>query len=169
MNVDFEQIKEKYHKITKTLIAENNTVAAMESCTGGLIGVLLSDLDGASAVVPGGTFAYSNREKIRNGVPETIIDRYGVYSTETARDMASAARENHEADIGLGITGSIGAPDPNNPDSVPGEVLIAMDVKGELVIDRMVIVPLEILDDGRMAVRYYVADQVAELMHTVLG
>lgn len=168
MAVDFHQVQDKYHEITRALIGEEKTVAAMESCTGGLVGVLLSDIDGASAVVPGGSFTYSNKEKIRNGVPESIIDKYGVYSTETARHMASAARDNHYSDIGLGITGSIGAPDPNNPDSVPGEVHIAMDVKGEMIIDRMILLPMEVLDSGRMASRYYVADKVADLLMEVV-
>ena len=168
MTVDFHQIEDKYHGITKALISEEKTVAAMESCTGGLVGVLLSDMEGASAVVPGGTFSYSNKEKIRNGVPESIIDHYGVYSTETARHMASAARENHLSDIGLGITGSIGAPDPNNIDSVPGEVHIAIDVKGEMILDRMLLLPMEVLDGGRMTARYYVADKVADMLLTVV-
>ena len=168
MIVDFHKTADKYHRITRALIGEEKTVAAMESCTGGLVGVLLSDIDGASAVVPGGTFSYSNEEKIRNGVPETVINRYGVYSAETARHMASAAREGHSSDIGIGITGSIGVADPNNPDSVPGEVYIAMDVKGEMIIDRMLILPLEIIDEGRMSARYYVADKVADMMLTVV-
>ncbi|MBO6108786.1 MAG: CinA family protein, partial [Eubacterium sp.] len=77
------EIIEKYHQLTEILIERELTIAAMESCTGGLIGALLSDKEGASAVVPGGFFTYSNETKILSGVPEDVIEKYGVYSKET--------------------------------------------------------------------------------------
>ncbi len=92
----------------------------MESCTSGLLASMLTDTEGASAIFMGSDVTYANEEKIRCGVPEDIITRYGVYSAECARAMAIACRNRHHADISVGITGTTGNQDPNNPGSIQG-------------------------------------------------
>ena len=152
-----------YHSITATLIEKKLTVSTMESCTGGIIGMLLSDREGSSEVVKGGLFTYSNEAKISCGVAADVIDTYGVYSLETAREMAKVCRQKFGSDIGIGVTGSIGTIDPNNDDSVPGEVYIAVDLRGD-VRDKMIeLAPAE-RHDSRLAI----ADQVAELLTEIV-
>ncbi|MBQ6550413.1 MAG: CinA family protein [Lachnospiraceae bacterium] len=125
-----EAVRAAYEKITKTLIAEGLTITTMESCTAGFLSSLITDTEGASAVLPGAFVTYSNEAKIRAGVPREVIEKYTVYSKETASAMAAACRRAFGTDIGVGITGSFGNVDPANPDaSVPGEVYFAIETK----------------------------------------
>ena len=135
----------------------------MESCTGGLIGVLLSDREGASAVVKGGYFTYTNEQKIACGVPADVIEQYGVYSKETACAMATAARKSTGSDIGIGVTGSIGTIDPNNSDSIPGEVFFAIDMNGNVHNKKMTIAPASRYDS-----RYFIADDIADILFDLM-
>ena len=91
------------------------TLSAMESCTGGLLASTITDIDGSSAYFKGGYVAYTARMKMNLGVSADLIERYGTISSEVACDMARAARENLEADYGIGITGIAG------PDEVEGK------------------------------------------------
>ena len=82
-------IEANYHKLTEILIKKGITVTTMESCTSGLIASLITDSEGASAIFKGGFVTYSNEAKILNGVSESIINDYGVYSPETAKAARS--------------------------------------------------------------------------------
>ncbi len=119
-------VRELYAEIIRTLISRGMTITTMESCTGGLIASLLTDTEGASAALRGAYVTYSNEAKKAAGVPAEILDRYGVYSKETARSMAERCRAAFGADIGIGVTGTFGNTDPANGDSVPGEVYAAV-------------------------------------------
>ena len=101
----------------------------MESCTAGQIASLLTDTSGSSAIIKGAFVTYSNEAKIRQGVSENIINEYGVYSKETAAEMARVCRDFYDADLGIGVTGSFGNIDPKNKDSVPGEVYFAISTR----------------------------------------
>ena len=103
----------------------------MESCTGGLIASLLTDTEGSSSVFKGSFVTYSNEAKIQQGVPSSTIEKYGVYSKETAIAMANAARTSFNSDLSIGVTGTFGNPDPANPDSIPGEVHFAISTPTE--------------------------------------
>ncbi|WP_026498647.1 CinA family protein [Butyrivibrio sp. WCD2001] len=126
MQTKENQIRQKYEKITKTLIEKHLTITTMESCTAGMVASLLTDTEGSSAVLRGAFITYSNEAKIMQGVPAEIIEKYGVYSEETARAMAAACRKAYGADFGIGVTGTMGNADPENNDSVPGEVYFAI-------------------------------------------
>lgn len=124
-----KEVRDKYYKLVKLLIEKNKSITTMESCTAGQIASLITDTEGASAIIKGAFVTYSNEAKIRQGVPEEIINKHGVYSKETASEMARVCREFYDADIGVGVTGSFGNTDPNNKDSVPGEVYFAICTK----------------------------------------
>lgn len=116
-------IRSNYEKLTRLLIERKLTITTMESCTSGQIASLITDTEGASAVVKGAFITYCNEAKIMQGVPAEIINKYSVYSEETARAMACVCRERYNADIGIGVTGTMGNIDPANPDSSsPGKV-----------------------------------------------
>ena len=119
-------VRDKYRKITKTLIAKQLSITTMESCTSGQIASLITDTEGSSAVMKGAYITYSNEAKVKCGVPESIIAEHGVYSEETARAMAETARKAYSADIAIGVTGTMGNVDPANNDSTPGEVFFAL-------------------------------------------
>ena len=97
-----EDIESNYHEITAKLIEKSLTVTTMESCTSGLIASLITDCEGASASFKGGFVTYSNEAKILNGVDKNIIDKYGVYSFETAKAMAKSCKDFYSIGILLG-------------------------------------------------------------------
>lgn len=129
--MDWEvRVRARWAAITAKLIAKNLTVSAMESCTGGQLASLLTDTEGASAVVKGAFVTYSNEAKVMQGVSSQVISQFGVYSAETAEQMAKACRRAYGADLGIGITGTFGNPDPNNPEGQLGQVWFAIAQDG---------------------------------------
>jgi nicotinamide-nucleotide amidase len=90
------------------LSERQQSLAVMESLTGGLLASTITDYPGSSKHFIGGVVTYSTDLKIQMGVPREIIEQYGVISAETARAMASAVRQLLKADYGLGVTGVAG-------------------------------------------------------------
>ena len=88
-----EKVREKYDNLVKYLIKSDISITTMESCTAGQIASLLTDTSGSSAIIKGAFVTYSNEAKIRLGVSEKIINEYGVYSKETAAEMARVCRD----------------------------------------------------------------------------
>lgn len=157
---DEATVREKFRRVTLALIERKATITAMESCTGGAIASLITDTEGASAALKGAFVTYSNAAKVRQGVPAEVIERWGVYSAQTAAAMAKACRAAYEADIGLGVTGSFGNVDPNNADSVPGEVFFAVeDARGTQCFHCAI--PAQ---PTRRAYKLYIANAVADAL-----
>ena len=85
------------------------TLATAESCTGGLVGHLITTVSGSSAYYLGGVIAYSNELKqALLGVPASILETHGAVSRECAEAMARGIREQTGADIGISTTGIAG-------------------------------------------------------------
>jgi nicotinamide-nucleotide amidase len=85
------------------------TLAAAESCTGGLVAKRLTDIPGASAHFLGGVTVYTSEAKAALlGLQPDFMEKYGVVSVEVATEMASAIRARLGAEIGLSITGLAG-------------------------------------------------------------
>ena len=96
------------------LLAERGlTLAAMESCTGGLLASTVTDVPGASQYFKGSLVTYATEVKSLAGVSARLIEEHGVVSAEVAGAMAQAVREALDADVGVGITGVAG-PGPQN-------------------------------------------------------
>ena len=159
-----KNVRDKYRLITKTLIEKKLTVTTMESCTSGLVASLLTDTEGASAVLKGAFITYSNEAKIKQNVPAETIETFGVYSEETAREMALAAKRAYDADIAVGVTGTMGNADPANNDSTPGEVFFAI-AKRENVRGYHIFVPVQ---DSRYEYKLYVAGAIADEIARVM-
>jgi nicotinamide-nucleotide amidase len=102
------------------------TVAAAESCTGGLVAHYLTGVPGSSDYFRGGIVAYHNDLKERLlGVSREIIDDFGVVSEQTAMVMAAGARTALEADFGIATTG-IAGPDGGTPELPVGTVIVGL-------------------------------------------
>jgi PncC family amidohydrolase len=144
MYVLLDEVHGLYRELTLELIKQGLTIATMESCTSGLVASLISDTEGASSVLAGGYVTYCNAAKEAAGVPAKVIDTYGVYSQQTAQQMATAARKGLGTRIGIGVTGTFSNSDPANRDSVPGMVWFAIDMDGEVSCTK-----LEIPGDGQ--------------------
>ena len=84
-------------------------IATAESCTGGLVAALLTEIAGSSDVVDRAFVTYSNEAKqAMLGVPTRTLERYGAVSRQTASAMARGALANSDADIAVAITGIAG-------------------------------------------------------------
>lgn len=130
---DEQEIRNDYKKLTQELIAKKLMITTMESATSGQIASLITDTEGSSAIMKGAFVTYSNEAKIQQGVPEQVINTYTVYSKETARAMAEICRKAYDANIGIGVTGTMGNVDPANAEaSVPGQVYFAISLNGEV-------------------------------------
>lgn len=93
----------------RMLIDRGLTIAVAESCTGGLIGHLLTQVPGISSVLDRAVVAYSNGAKTDSlGVPAALIEEHGAVSAEVAQAMARGVRDRAGTDIGLSTTGIAG-------------------------------------------------------------
>jgi nicotinamide-nucleotide amidase len=113
-------------RTVRRLIEAGKTVATAESCTGGMIGELLTRRPGSSRAVLGGAITYSNAEKVRQlGVREDTLASHGAVSEPTVREMALGARERFGADLAVAVSG-IAGPDGGTPDKPVGTVWLAL-------------------------------------------
>ena len=101
-------------KIVKLLTEKNKTISTMESCTGGGVANAITSIEGASEVLKFSAVTYSNEYKIKMGVSSKIIDKYSVYSMETAMEMSKNISKFANSNYGVGITGKLNRIDKNN-------------------------------------------------------
>jgi PncC family amidohydrolase len=114
-----------FEKVAGDILVERGlTLAAMESCTGGLFADTITNVPGSSRYFRGSIVSYATEVKELMGVDPAVVAKHGVISGETAIAMAHAVRHRLEADVGVGITGVAG-PDPQDGKPV-GEVHIAV-------------------------------------------
>jgi nicotinamide-nucleotide amidase len=95
--------------VGERLRARGLTVSVAESCTGGLIGKLLTDAPGSSDYFIGGMVVYSNRSKIEFlDVSEETIEKAGAVSDRTVREMTEGVKKKMGTNLGLAVTGIAG-------------------------------------------------------------
>ena len=112
--------------VADLLIQNNQTLALAESCTGGLIGKMLTDIPGSSTFFLADLVTYSNQAKIDLlGVPPEVLDTHGAVSAACASAMALGAITRTSSDWSLSVTG-IAGPDGGSPDKPVGLVYIAL-------------------------------------------
>ncbi len=119
--------------VVDLLLANNLTVSCAESCTGGMLSARLINVPGVSEVYKYGYITYSNKSKRKIlGVRRSVIDKYGVISAETAKDMAKGLAAITKADICVSVTGNAG-PDASE-DKPVGLVYIGCCIKGKVAV-----------------------------------
>lgn len=124
------------HILGELLARQKKTLAVAESCTGGSIANLVTNIPGSSVYFMGGVTAYSNQAKIGIlKVPERIVQEEGVVSRSCAIAMAQNVRVIFHADIGIGLTG-IAGPDGGSTQKPVGSVYIAV-TDGEKTICKL--------------------------------
>lgn len=109
------------------LLSESDLwLAVAESCTGGLIGNLITNAPGSSAYFRGGVIAYSNEVKMGMlKVSESTLHEFGAVSEETVLEMAIGVRKALKTDIGLSVSG-IAGPDGGTEEKPVGTVWIGL-------------------------------------------
>jgi nicotinamide-nucleotide amidase len=96
-------------KVTALLKEKKVTLSTAESCTGGLIAKMLTDIAGSSDYFIQGAVTYSNEAKMeRLGVKSETLQKYGAVSEQTCREMAEGMRSTSEADLAIASTGIAG-------------------------------------------------------------
>lgn len=112
--------------VARMLTDANLTLALAESCTGGLVSQMLTDIPGASRFLERGAVTYSNSAK-RDWlqVPDEILRQDGAVSRACARAMARGIRQSAGTDLGLAVTG-IAGPDGGTPEKPVGTVFLAL-------------------------------------------
>ena len=100
---------ELMEEIAEILKKEGLTIATAESCTGGLVGHMLTNIPGSSEYYRGGIIAYSNEAKIRFlCVRKEAIEKYGAVSEQVAYEMADGAKRIFDVDLAIATTGVAG-------------------------------------------------------------
>jgi nicotinamide-nucleotide amidase len=110
-----------------TLLTQHGeTVTTAESCTGGMIGEMITDVPGSSAAYVGGWITYSNAQKAdRLGVPVAVLEAHGAVSEPVVRAMAEGALERSGATHALAVTG-IAGPDGGTADKPVGTIWLGL-------------------------------------------
>ncbi len=123
------------------LMSRGLTIAAAESCTGGMFGAALTDIPGISAVFDRSLVTYSNQAKIDElGVRPETLEKYGAVSEQTALEMAEGVRKKAGTDIGISVTG-IAGPDGGTEEKHVGLVYIGLSFGNQCIcrkIDRRI-------------------------------
>lgn len=104
-------MKKVCDEIVKKLKNNDYTISFMESCTGGYLASEITDISGASNVLKVSLVTYSTEYKEQFGVDKNIINKYTVYSKETAKEMSRNISNIAKSNIGVGITGELGNTD----------------------------------------------------------
>lgn len=95
--------------VVKILKEKNLMLSTAESCTGGMIGELITSVSGASEVYGFGFITYANEAKEQIlGVKHETLEKFGAVSEETAREMALGAKRVSGSDISVSVTGIAG-------------------------------------------------------------
>ena len=123
-------------RAVRRLLEANQTVATAESCTGGMVGEMITRMPGCSQAFVGGAITYSNAEKVRQlGVSPDTLAAHGAVSEETAREMALGVLDRFGSDHAVSVTG-IAGPDGGTPDKPVGTVWIAVASRHDVVATR---------------------------------
>lgn len=126
----------RIEKIIKNFTKENIRIAVAESCTGGYISNMFTNVSGASNVFERGVVCYNNQAKIDllNVDPKTIEEN-GAVSEEIVRQLANNIRIQSNVDIGIGISG-IAGPTGGTPEKPVGLVFIGFSNEKETIVEK---------------------------------
>ncbi len=124
------QLRELSAELGRRLDDHHLTIALAESCTGGLIASVLTDIAGSSHYVAGGVVSYSNFAKMHVlGVRPETLEAHGAVSPETAQEMARGVRKLLQTDLAVSVTG-IAGPGGGSPEKPVGLVYLHLAAEG---------------------------------------
>ncbi len=147
--------------------AQGKRIAVAESCTGGLLSAVLTDVAGASEVFDRGFITYSNAAKQKLGVSDDILDTFGAVSEAVAWAMARGAQERSDADLAVAITG-IAGPGGGTDKKPVGLVVFALVKKGDYP-EQYLADSRQFGDLGRLGIRLQAVRAALELLKSTLS
>ena len=150
-------------RLIEIILKKKYTVSLAESCTGGRIAAIMTDIPGASEFFLGCAVTYSNasKEKIL-GVPRTILEKHGAVSAETAKAMAHGAKELFGSNIAASATG-IAGPGGGTPSKPVGTVFVAAADGKRTICERLE------LKGSRDGIRDAVSENVIRMLIDIAG
>ena len=151
--------------IVNKLILLNKTISTMESCTGGFLANSITNIEDSSKVFKFGAVTYSNEYKIKMGVDSNIIDKYTVYSIETAIEMSKAISIYTNSNYGVGITGKLNKQDNNNPFGSNNIVYVSIYDKEK---DHAYTMTIEDLLGNRIDMKKQIVDKILILLKNIV-
>ena len=152
-------------ELVDKLIKLNKTISTMESCTGGFLANSITNIEGSSKVFKFGAVTYSNEYKIKMGVNSNIIDKYTVYSIETAIEMSKAISIYTNSNYGVGITGKLNKQDNNNPFGSNNIVYVSIYDKEK---DHAYTMTIEDLLGNRIDMKKQIVDKILILLKNIV-
>lgn len=154
-----------FKNIIHRLQLKQLTIATMESCTGGGVANAITNMEGASEIFKFSAVTYCNEYKIKMGVDKEIIDKYTVYSIETAMSMAKAISNFANSNYGVGVTGKLNRKDENNDTGSNNLVYISIYSKDE---DKFYNEEVTVNKKARFLNKKIVINKIIEMMATLL-
>lgn len=148
-------------ELIELLTINKKTISTMESCTGGGVVNSITNIEGASEVLKFSAVTYSNEYKIKMGVSKSVIDKYSVYSTETAMEMSKTISNYANSDYGVGITGKLNRVDINNLYGKDNIVYISIYDRNN---NKFYNTKIEVLKESRELNKQLVIDEVVNQM-----
>lgn len=152
-------------EIIDRLISNNKKISTMESCTGGGLANVITNIEGASEVFNFSAVTYSNEFKIKMGVSKEIIDKYTVYSMETASEMSRCISIFTNSNYGIGITGKLNRIDNNNIYGEDNMVYISIYSKDSNEFYNKVI---KVNDSNRIKNKDLVINEVIDMLNKII-
>lgn len=153
-------MKQNIKELVENLIKKKETISTMESCTGGGVANAITNIPGASEVLKYCAITYSNDAKIKMGVDKDIIEKYSVYSMETAIAMSKAISNFFNADYGVGITGKLKKTDTANLSGEDDAVYISIFNKKT---DKCFTSSIKVSFDTREQNKEQIIDKICEM------
>lgn len=124
-------------RIVEAIKSHNHTLALAESCTGGWLSKIITDVSGASAIYKGGICSYSNQVKeTLLKVNSETLKAYGAVSEQTAYEMANGVKNALSTDIGVGITG-IAGPASDDTNKPVGLIYVAVAYNNKTIVKEL--------------------------------
>ena len=156
-------LAERAERVLRALDRKGLRLATAESCTGGLIASLVTDIEGLSATFERGFVTYSEEAKCELlGLEPSFIARHGVVSGEVALAMAEGALTRSRADVAVAVTGFAGTAGPRDE---AGLIHLALVARGE----RPVLRECHFGDGARDRVRTLTAGAALEMLAGAVG
>lgn len=155
-----------FKEVIHLLQLEQKTISTMESCTGGGVANAITNCEGASEILKFSAVTYCNEYKIKMGVPKEVIDKYTVYSMETADEMSQNIAKFANSDYGVGITGQLNRQDPANPVGKDNVVYISIYDREN---DKYYREKMEVHKESRKLNKDHVIDKIIEMLESILN